>query len=155
MSLIIRPVSAAADEAEWSALYAGYREFYGEPDDPSKVQAAWRMLFDPATGLEGLVAVHEGRVVGLANWREFPDQLSASTGIFLDDLFVSPAARGQGAGEQLVEALAQVARHRGIGVVRWITAPDNATARRLYDRVAELAPWVTYDLVPRAGTAAS
>ncbi len=152
MTFSIRAVSPA-DEVEWSRLYAGYREFYREPTDPAKVQAAWRMLFDPATRLEGLVAVHDGVVVGLANWREFPDQLSVSTGIFLDDLFVSPEARGQGAGEKLLEALAQVARDRGIGVVRWITAPDNATARRLYDRVAELAPWVTYDLVPRAGTA--
>jgi GNAT superfamily N-acetyltransferase len=147
MTLSIRPVSPA-DEPEWSALYAAYREFYREADDPAKVKAAWRMLFDPATRLEGLVAVHDGRVVGLANWREFPDQLSASTGIFLDDLFVSPEARGQGVGEQLLEALARVARDRGIDVVRWITAPDNATARRLYDRVAELAPWVTYDLRP-------
>jgi GNAT superfamily N-acetyltransferase len=128
MTLSIRPVSPA-DEPEWSALYAAYREFYREADDPAK-------------------AVHDGRVVGLANWREFPDQLSASTGIFLDDLFVSPEARGQGVGEQLLEALARVARDRGIDVVRWITAPDNATARRLYDRVAELAPWVTYDLRP-------
>ncbi len=154
MTLSIRAVSPA-DEADWCRLYAGYREFYREPADPAKVQAAWRMLFDPATRLEGLVAVHDGVVVGLANWREFPDQLSVSTGIFLDDLFVSPEARGEGAGEQLLEALAQVARDRGIAVVRWITAPDNATARRLYDRVAELAPWVTYDLVPRASSAAS
>jgi len=154
MTLSIRAVSPV-DEAAWSALYAGYREFYREPADPAKVQAAWRMLFDPATRLEGLVAVHDGVVVGLANWREFPDQLSVSTGIFLDDLFVSPAARGRGAGKQLLEALARVARDRGIGVVRWITAPDNATARRLYDRAAELAPWVTYDLIPGADTAAT
>lgn len=147
MTLSIRPVSPA-DEAEWSTLYTGYREFYRERADPAKVQAAWQMLFDPATRLAGFVAVHEGRVVGLANWREFPDQLSASTGIFLDDLYVSPEARGRGVGEQLLEALAQVARDRGIGVVRWITAPDNTTARRLYDRVAERAPWVTYDLRP-------
>jgi GNAT superfamily N-acetyltransferase len=147
MTLSIRPVSPA-DETVWSELYAGYREFYREQEDPAKVQAAWRMLFDPATRLEGLVAVREGRVVGLANWREFPDQLSASTGIFLDDLYVSPDARGHGAAQQLLGALAQVARDRGIGVVRWITAPDNIAARRLYDRVAELAPWVTYDLTP-------
>jgi hypothetical protein len=32
--------------------------------------------------------------------------------------------------------------------VRWITAADNATAQRLYDRVATKTAWVTYDLVP-------
>jgi len=32
--------------------------------------------------------------------------------------------------------------------VRWITAGDNATARRLYDAVATATPWVTYDMGP-------
>jgi hypothetical protein len=33
-------------------------------------------------------------------------------------------------------------------VVRWITAKDNETARKLYDAVAQKTKWVTYDLVP-------
>ena len=40
------------------------------------------------------------------------------------------------------------AKERGLSVVRWITAKDNETARRLYDRFAEKTKWVTYDLVP-------
>ena len=36
----------------------------------------------------------------------------------------------------------------GLSVVRWITATDNDTAQRVYDKVAEKTEWVTYDLVP-------
>ena len=43
---------------------------------------------------------------------------------------------------------AALARERGWSVVRWITAEDNATAQRLYDRHATRTPWVTYDLTP-------
>ena len=33
-------------------------------------------------------------------------------------------------------------------MLKWITASDNATARRLYDAHATATPWVTYDMKP-------
>lgn len=147
MSIVIRPVHAS-DEAAWSTLFAEYRAFYQEPEDAALVAKAWRMLGDPHDESQGLVAVDDDVVIGLANWREFPDPLSTERGIFLDDLYVAPDARGRGAGERLIEALADLARERGFSVVRWITDPANSTARRLYDRVATATPWVTYDLNP-------
>jgi hypothetical protein len=47
-----------------------------------------------------------------------------------------------------IAGLAAHAAAEGLSVVRWITAEDNRTARRLYDSVAAATPWVTYDLVP-------
>ncbi len=35
-------------------------------------------------------------------------------------------------------------------MVRWITAADNYTAQRAYDRVASRTTWVTYDMPPLA-----
>jgi GNAT superfamily N-acetyltransferase len=84
--------------------------------------------------------------VGLAHVRAFARPLSASTGGFLDDLFVDPAARGSGAAQALIGAVAEEGRRRGWSVVRWITARDNARARAVYDRLAAETPWVTYDL---------
>ena len=51
----------------------------------------------------------------------------------MNDLFVSPDARGQGVGRALIEASADVARNRGAHHLEWATAPDNATAQRLYN----------------------
>jgi GNAT superfamily N-acetyltransferase len=86
-----------------------------------------------------------GRAIGLAHYRPFARPLAASTGGFLDDLFVSPDSRGLRVGEALIEALAEEGRRRGWSVIRWITADDNYRARTSYDRMAVRTMWVTYD----------
>ncbi|TNC73884.1 GNAT family N-acetyltransferase [Rubellimicrobium roseum] len=108
----------------------------------------WGWLHDPAHEVEGFVAERGGALVGLTHFRAFARPLSATTGGFLDDLFVDPEARGCGAAEALVRAVAEEGRQRGWSVIRWITAKDNARARSLYDRLARATPWVTYDLAP-------
>ena len=72
--------------------------------------------------------------------------LAAAIAGHLDDLFVTPAARGTGAVDALLEALRTIARQRGWSKVRWITADDNHRARSKYDQVAERTMWVTYDM---------
>ena len=145
--LVIRPVEAR-DRAGWDRLYAGYAAFYGVSQTPAMRERVWSWLMDPGHEVEGLMAEEEGALLGLAHVRAFARPLSASTGGFLDDLFVAPEARGQGVAGQLIEAVAERARERGWTVVRWITAEDNARARALYDRVASRTPWVTYDIRP-------
>ena len=138
---------SAQDEAEWSRLYRGYREFYAEPDDDVAIARTFAMLRDPANVNNGLVAVNtHGVLVGIANWRSYQQPLEGQTALYLEDLFVDPEARGSGVGELLIRELERLARERGHRIVRWITAADNATARRLYDRVATETSWVTYEI---------
>jgi ribosomal protein S18 acetylase RimI-like enzyme len=133
----------------WLDLYAGYGEFYETPVTDEKALLVWSWITDPDSGVEAYFAVdEEGTPIGLAHVREFARPLDGSKGLYLDDLFVMPGARGAGAGTALLEELRSVAKERGLSVVRWITAKDNQEARRLYDRVAEKTKWVTYDLVP-------
>lgn len=143
--MIIRAV-LAADRAAWQRLYAGYAAFYGVTQTDEMRAVVWGWLMDADHGTEGLVAEVDGVVVGLAHYRAFARPLSASVGGFLDDLFVSAEARGSGAAEALVQGVADVGRARGWTLIRWITAEDNYRARGLYDRVAEKAKWVTYDI---------
>lgn len=137
-----------ADRAAWDRLYAGYSEFYGVAQTSEMRNRVWGWIQDPAHEVEALVVEGEGGLVGLAHFRAFARPLSATVGGFLDDLFVAPEARGSGAAEALIRAVAEEGRLRGWSVIRWITAGDNARARRLYDRVARQTPWVTYDLTP-------
>ncbi|MGH1548589.1 GNAT family N-acetyltransferase [Leifsonia poae] len=133
----------------WLDLYVGYGEFYETPVTDEKALLVWSWISDPENELEAYFAVdEEGTPIGLAHVREFVRPLDGSKGLYLDDLFVSPDARGAGAGSALLEAARESAKERGLSVVRWITAKDNETARRLYDKVAEKTKWVTYDLVP-------
>ncbi|MBB5692010.1 GNAT family N-acetyltransferase [Muricoccus pecuniae] len=132
---------------DWNRLYAGYAEFYGVAQTPEMRDRVWSWLHDPAHETNGLVAEDaEGRAVGLAHYRAFARPLSATTGGYLDDLFVDPQMRGRRVADALIEALAEEGRRRGWSVIRWITAESNSRARAVYDRVAKLTPWRTYDI---------
>lgn len=149
MTLDIRRV-IGADEEAWSTLYAGYRSFYSLEDDASTVRRTWEWVSQGRYGLTGLVAVLDGSVVGLVNLRRFARPSTATIGLYLDDLFTAPEARGAGVASGLLREAAAVAAAEGASVVRWITAADNAVARRVYDGVATATAWVTYDMKPSA-----
>ena len=147
--VIVRPV-AEGDREAWRVLYRGYRDFYQVPHDDAAIDTVWAWLHDPQHQSRGLVALVDGAPLGLAHYRTFARPLAASHGLYLDDLFTSPAARGHGLGSALLTRLSEIARDEGATVVRWITAESNETARSLYDKVSTRTPWVTYDLAPAA-----
>lgn len=68
-------------------------------------------------------------------------------GIYLEDLYVRPEARGQGVGAALLSALAQVCRNRGYGRLQWWVLTWNP-AREFYHRLGAVPmnDWVTYRL---------
>src|SRR5206468_3523336 len=137
------------DHDRWRELYRGYADFYRVEQSEAAAATVWSWLLDPAHEVDGLVVTgEEGAVVGLAHYRPFARPLAASTGCWLDDLFVASGHRGTSAGAALFAALADLARERGWSVVRWITAADNTVAQATYDRVATRTGWVTYDLAP-------
>jgi len=137
------------DQVAWLDLYAGYRAFYRLPEDANAVATTWQWVRDGEHGLVGLVAVDDNdRPIALANLRWFARPSSATMGLYLDDLFTAPEARGGGAASALLERAAARASEGGGSVVRWITAADNATARSVYDSHAVATRWVTYDMKP-------
>lgn len=144
MGVTIRAV-AAEDRVAWGALYADYAAFYEVEQTEAMRDRIWSWLMDPAHEVQGLVADLDGVLVGLAHVRGFARPLAAATGGFLDDLFVTPEARGLHAGESLIKAIEDVAQAEGWSVIRWITADDNYRARGLYDQLATRTMWVTYD----------
>jgi GNAT superfamily N-acetyltransferase len=148
LKLTIEPPNEA-DRGAWRRLFDLYAEFYRMPMDDGIAGRVWGWIHDPAHPVKGLVARDAaGTVVGLAHYRGMPSPLRGTEIGFLDDLFVPPEARGARIGEALIAAVADEARQRGWVAVRWITAEDNARARKLYDRVAKKTHWVTYEVRP-------
>lgn len=144
----LRPM-VPADALAWRRLYRLYAEFYKRQISEETLDLTWSWLMDPSHVLEGLVAVDaRGQLLGLAHFRAQPRPLLGGYAGFLDDLFVDPEKRGKGTGRALIARLAELARERGWSSLRWITASDNAPARRLYDDVAKATAWVTYELIP-------
>lgn len=54
----------------------------------------------------------------------------------------TPSAASTGAA--LIDAVADLARGNGAGRLYWMTHETNATARRLYDRIAERSGFIQY-----------
>lgn len=148
MSVQIRPIMAS-DRAAWDRLFAGYAVFYKVEQTAEMRDRVFDWLMDPEHSSNGLVAEDvQGKVVGFTHYRPFVSQLSARTNGFLDDLYVDPDARGSGAAEALINAVGAVAREKGWGVVRWITADDNYRGRGVYDKLATRTMWISYDMKP-------
>lgn len=141
---------AATDRESWLSLWRGYIAFYKANVPDAATEATWRRLLDPASPMFGLVAEHgRGQVVGLVNCVLHLNTWTARPVCYLEDLFVVPAARGQGAARALIEAVAGRMRAENWHRVYWMTKTDNAVARTLYDKIAPVTDWVRYDIPGR------
>ncbi|MGI5239119.1 GNAT family N-acetyltransferase [Dactylosporangium sp. CA-139066] len=132
----------AADRSAWEELFAGYHAFYGRTWPAERFDAAWRD-FLAGERVHALGARLDGRLVGIAH---FLVHASTSSGdvCYLQDLFTAGDVRGRGVGRALIEAVAEWAKQRNLDRVYWHTRDDNATARRLYDQVAENRGFIQY-----------
>jgi GNAT superfamily N-acetyltransferase len=144
MSVTVRPVESR-DAAAWRRLFRDYGIFYETSFDDAQLDHVWGLLTTDGSGVDALVAEVDGEVVGIAHYRSHPDTFSTGLDWYLDDLFTDPSARGTGVASALIERLKELARATGPGTLRWITAEDNVTAQRVYDRLAKRTTWVTYE----------
>ena len=86
----------------------------------------------------------DGELAGFAHYRPFPRTLDGNEACYLDDLFVSEKFRGMQIARRLIRALKDESAKNGWTEVRWVTTPQNARARKIYDGVAELSDLLTY-----------
>lgn len=144
MAIVVRPV-VGADEAAWRQLFDGYIAFYRERVPAETITLTWQRILAGSDGLFGLIAEDEsGRAVGIANLVFHRSTWSPTWYCYLEDLFVDPSVRGQGAGRALIEATYAEADRRGATRTYWATQDANAAARGLYDRLGHLTEFVQY-----------
>lgn len=89
-------------------------------------------LFGARRHAEVLLAEDAGRVVGFALFFHNFSTFLAKPGLYLEDLFVRPEARGRGHGKALLAALAKVALERGCGRFEWSVLDWNTPALDFY-----------------------
>jgi GNAT superfamily N-acetyltransferase len=130
-------------------LIAAYQSFYEVDEiDNERNRRFFRRFLAPSEDGELLAARDEsGRILGYACLYWHFSSLAAVETVLMNDLFVTPEARGRGVGRALIEASRGVAHTRGAGWLEWATAPDNHTAQRLYDSMtSEKSTWLEYEL---------
>jgi GNAT superfamily N-acetyltransferase len=90
--------------------------------------------------------------VGFALFFHNYSTLLGQRGLYLEDLYVRPAARGRGVGRKLLAHLARLAVERGCGRFEWWVLDWNETAIRFYERLGAVAmdEWTTYRLTGEA-----
>lgn len=136
------------DYEQWKALFDGYNAFYGREGptalSPAIVATTWARIHDADEPVHALVAEEGGRLIGLAHYLFHRSTTTIADNCYLQDLFTVPPSRGKGVAQALIESVYERATHAGAGRVYWQTHESNATAQRLYDRVAEKSGFIVY-----------
>ena len=109
-------------------------------------------LFGPNPRAFCDIAEADGAPVGFALWFYNFSTFEGAFGIYLEDLFVVPEARGAGAGMALMRRLAQRCRDEGLARLEWAVLDWNAPAIEFYDRIGAAAKseWIIRRLTGEA-----
>jgi GNAT superfamily N-acetyltransferase len=146
MAATVRP-ARPGDEAEILRLVRALAAYEREPDAVEATAEGLRAhLFAAEPRVFAHVAEGEGRVVGIAVWFLNFSTWTGRHGVYLEDLFVDPAARGAGVARALVRALAAEARARGCARLDWAVLDWNEPAKAFYRSLgarhnADWEPW--------------
>lgn len=104
-----------------------------EPDAVEVTEATLRaQLASSAPPFECLIAELEGEPAGFALFFHTYSTWRGRRGLWLEDLYVRPARRGEGIGRRLLAALARIARDRGCARFEWSVLDWNEPAIRFY-----------------------
>ena len=109
-------------------------------------------LFSSEPSLFARVATADDLVIGMALYHRSFSTWTGLPGIYLEDLYVRPACRGQGAGKALLASLARLALEDGCGRLEWSVLDWNESAIAFYRSIGAVAmdEWTRYRLAGSA-----
>jgi GNAT superfamily N-acetyltransferase len=139
MSLLIR-AATPADSGLIKSLVAELAEYEKLSHEALATEADFaRALFGPEPKAFAEIAELDGRPVGFSLWFYTFSTFVGRHGVYLEDLYVRPEARGRGAGRALMASLARRCVEEGLGRMEWAVLDWNAPAIAVYDRVGSAA----------------
>lgn len=143
MALTVRPL-CGPDIAAFLGLIqalADYEHLAG-PDDEARGRLTRDALADPPR-FRVLLAETEGRIIGYAVYLWLYSTFLARPTLYIEDIFVLPQERRNGAGRGLVQELAREAVRQGCGRMEWHVLDWNTSAQEFYRSLGaeQLAEW--------------
>lgn len=108
-------------------------------------------LFGDERQVELLVArnAQSENVLGFALYSTRWMTFSGQPVLYMNDIYVDKAARGQGIGKQLIEHLQEIAKQKGCSRLEWHCLSGNQSAQRFYDALGasdDDGAWMTYSI---------
>ena len=146
MTLTIREAAAsdAATILRFVRELADYEKAIHEVEATEETVRA--SIFGEGSVTRALIAERDGAPIGMAVWFLSYSTWQAKNGLYLEDLYVTPAARGTGAGKALLRRLAQIALESGCGRFEWSVLDWNEPSIRVYDAIGAepQKEWIRY-----------
>ena len=145
MSLTVRP-ARPADAALVHGFILALAAYEKLSDSVTATEAdTARALFAPAPRAFAEIAERDGTPIGFALWFYSYSTFAGRHGVWLEDLFVVPEARGQGGGKALLRSLARRCVAEGLGRLEWTVLDWNAPSIAFYDALGAEAmdEWTT------------
>jgi len=148
LSLLVRPAAPADAGLIWTFIreLADYERLLDQvritPESVADI------LFCPSPRAFCDMVIIDGAAEGFALWFYSVSTFEGRHGIWLEDLYVRPAARGRGAGTALLGGLASRCRDEGLARLEWAVLDWNAPAIAFYDGLgaATKGEWITRKL---------
>ena len=127
---------------------------YEKAEDEAKAtpEHVRRTLFCEHPAVFGLICEVDGKAVGFAVYFFNYSTWQGRHGLYLEDLYVSPDSRGQGAGKAMLAHLARIAVERDCGRFEWSVLDWNAPSIAFYDSLGAEPQneWIRYRLTGQA-----
>jgi GNAT superfamily N-acetyltransferase len=155
MSLAVRSATPA-DIPTLHALICDLAEFEKLRHAVTAAEADLRSaLFGDRPSAEAILAEQAGEAVGFALFFRNYSTFVGKPGLYLEDLYVRPVARGSGVGKALFIEVARRAAERGCGRMEWMALDWNERAIRFYESMGarQMSDWRLFRL-DAAGLAA-
>lgn len=148
MRLNIRP--ATREDAALILRFITDLAIYEKAEHEVKtdVQGIENSLFAPDSTAHGVICEQDGQPIGYAVYFFNYSTWLGRSGLYLEDLYVTPEARGTGAGKALLKHLARLAVSRGCGRFEWSVLDWNEPAIQFYESLGARPQeeWTTYRL---------
>ncbi|WP_299946592.1 GNAT family N-acetyltransferase [uncultured Ruegeria sp.] len=133
------------DRDQWAEMWRDYLAFYEtEVADAIYESTFARLLGNDPQDFSCFVAEVDGQLVGLTHYLFHRHAWKVERVCYLQDLYARPNARGTGVGRALIQAVYDEADRQEAPSVYWLTQDNNHTARKLYDRIGKLSPFLKY-----------
>ena len=140
----IRPLEQQ-DREQWQLIWGEYLKFYETKLPLETYSETFSRLTDSNNTNQNCLVAHSGDTLyGLVHYIYHAHNWKTEDVCYLQDLFTLNEMRRQGIAKALIKAVYEAADTNGTPSVYWMTQEFNQGARKLYDQVASLTPFIKY-----------